>query len=348
MTSALGTSLIDTSKPHSPSHEARLCGYNTCADTLTQLITIPSGTTSVTLSYWEAMDTSELSTLCVDWLAVQIKTAAGTTITTPQQLCNTAGSMGYTQKSFDLSAVLAPYAGQQVKLSIMARSNASATTTFYLDDVSLTASGGVIAPTSTPAPTNTSTPAPTATNTPVASPTVTTTPQSTPTSSATSSIGGSQLVGNSDFESGTTPWSMTSATGTSLVGTSKPHSPTHNAKLCGYNTCSDTMTQRVTIPAGSKTMTLAYWEAMDTSELSTLCVDWLAVQIKTATGTTITTPQQLCNTAGTMAYTQKSFDLSSVLAPYAGQQVTISILARSNASSVTTFYLDDVTLTASP
>ncbi|AHH99388.1 M4 family metallopeptidase [Kutzneria albida] len=119
----------DSSQPaHSGSYKAWLDGYGrTHTDSAAQTVTVPSGCTSVKLSYWLHIDTSESGSTAYDTFKVQVN---GTTLTT---LSNANAAAGYTQRTLDLGA----YAGKEVTVTFTATEDASLQTSFVVDDVTL-------------------------------------------------------------------------------------------------------------------------------------------------------------------------------------------------------------------
>jgi zinc metalloprotease ZmpA len=166
-----------------------------------------------------------------------------------------------------------------------------------------------------------------------------TTPPTTPptTGPTTPPTGGTQLLGNPGFESGTAPWTTTSGVVSTTSGGATAHSGTHFAWLDGYGTThTDSASQSVTIPAGSHA-TLSFYVNISTAETtSSTAYDKLTVK---AGSTTLATYSNL-NEGG---YTQKSFDLSSL----AGQNVTITFTGTEDSSAATSFLIDDTALTIS-
>jgi subtilase family serine protease len=183
--------IFTTVSPHSPSHDAMLCGFNSCASRLSQTFTVPSSYSTLNLTYWVYITSQEPTTACYDAMNVQLYTSTGALISTPQTLCNSAKNSGYVQETVNLASVLTAYKGQSVRLTFYGHSNTAYVTSFYVDDVAVAASGGTTStttPTSMPVktatagPTSTATPKPTATKTPV--PTNTPAPTSTGTVSS--------------------------------------------------------------------------------------------------------------------------------------------------------------------
>jgi hypothetical protein len=122
-----------TSEPaHSGTWDAWLDGYGTThTDTLSQTVSVPSGCTSVTLSFWLHVDTAETSTTTAfDTLTVK---AGSTTLATYSNLNHASG---YAQKSFPLNGV----AGTSVTVSLTGTEGSMLQTSFVLDDLALSVS----------------------------------------------------------------------------------------------------------------------------------------------------------------------------------------------------------------
>ncbi|MFF0967809.1 M1 family aminopeptidase [Streptomyces sp. NPDC003703] len=106
-------------------------------DTLSQSVTIPSGCSTASLSYWLHVDTAETTTsTAYDRLTVKL---GGSTLATYSNLDK---NTGYVQKTVDVSS----YAGQTVSLSFTGTEDAGLRTSFVLDDVALDTSGGGTVP----------------------------------------------------------------------------------------------------------------------------------------------------------------------------------------------------------
>jgi hypothetical protein len=117
---------------HSGTWNAWLDGYGTThTDTLSQTVTLPSGCSNYTLSFWLHIDTAETTTTTpYDTLAV---TVGSSTLATYSNLNKAAG---YSQKTFNLSA----FAGQTVTLKFTGTEDASLQTSFVIDDTALNVS----------------------------------------------------------------------------------------------------------------------------------------------------------------------------------------------------------------
>ena len=206
--------------------------------------------------------------------------------------------------------------------------------------------------TPSPTPTGTTTPSPTVTTTPFPSPTDTTTPippptfTATPPPSPTPSSG--NLIQNGDFEQGPAVWQESSSGGYELITTDNPHSGSYSAYLCGYSSCSDSISQDFTVPASASSLTIDYWWYGDTSNTSSQCVDNFTVSVLDSSGNTIGQVQTACNTDATQSWQETQFDASSLLANYAGQTVTLVFAAQSSSTKRTSsFFVDDVVVSAS-
>ncbi|MEU3615708.1 M4 family metallopeptidase [Streptomyces sp. NPDC006872] len=112
------------------SYKAWLDGYgSTHTDTLTQSVTIPSGCTSTTFTFYIHIDTAETTTsTAYDKLTV---TAGSTTLAT---YSNLNAATGYVQKSFSLGS----FAGSTVALKFSGVEDSSLQTSFVIDDTAVT------------------------------------------------------------------------------------------------------------------------------------------------------------------------------------------------------------------
>ncbi|MEV6949932.1 M1 family aminopeptidase [Streptomyces sp. NPDC051172] len=117
----------------------------THTDSLSQSVTIPSGCSTATLSFWLHIDTDETtSSIAYDKLTAKI---GSTTLATYSNLDE---NTGYVKKTLDVSA----FAGQTVSLAFTGTEDSSLQTSFVLDDIALDTSGD-----STPPADSTRTPA---------------------------------------------------------------------------------------------------------------------------------------------------------------------------------------------
>ncbi len=141
-------------------------------------------------------------------------------------------------------------------------------------------------------------------------------------------------VGNGGFESGTSPWTGSTATIGAHSGQA-PHGGTRFAWLGGNgSTSTESISQTVTVPSGCTQASLVYWLHIDTDESGSRAYDRFTVK---AGGTTLAT---LSNVNAGSGYVQRSVDLSA----YAGQTVTLTFTATEDYTLQTGFLLDDVAL----
>lgn len=122
-----------TSQPaHSGSWKAWLDGYGSShTDTLAQAVTLPTGCSSYTFSFWLHVMTAETTTTTAyDKLTVQ----AGTT--TLATFSNLSKNSGYVQQTLNLAA----FKGRTVTLKLTGVEDSSLQTSFLVDDAAVTIS----------------------------------------------------------------------------------------------------------------------------------------------------------------------------------------------------------------
>jgi subtilisin family serine protease len=125
------SNIISTSKPRTGVYSAWLAGYNNANDTISQTVTVP---TNGTLRYYWQMTSSESTTTAYDWMYVRVRSTTGTLLATLRSRSNTAARNFWSLDTLSLAA----YAGQSVRLDFQATTDSSVTSSFYVDDVSLT------------------------------------------------------------------------------------------------------------------------------------------------------------------------------------------------------------------
>ncbi|HEY9473220.1 MAG TPA: M4 family metallopeptidase, partial [Mycobacteriales bacterium] len=123
---------------HSGSRFAWLNGYGTSTtNTLAQTVTLPSGCSNYTLSFWLHIDTDETtSSTAYDTLRVQILNTGGTVLGTLATYSNLNDAPGYTLRSFNVGA----YAGQTIQVKFTGVEDVSLQTSFVIDDTALNVS----------------------------------------------------------------------------------------------------------------------------------------------------------------------------------------------------------------
>jgi Zn-dependent metalloprotease len=153
--------------------------------------------------------------------------------------------------------------------------------------------------------------------------------------------GGTELLTNNGFESGTTPW-ISSGQVTRSTGTF-PHTGVAYMIINGVNSSSGTLYQQVTIPAGTSP-SLNFWLNITTSEAAGASIfDRLFIEVRNTSGTLLATLATFSNqnsgTAG--AYVLRGpYNLSS----FAGQTVRIQFRGTNDITLPTSFRVDDVSV----
>jgi hypothetical protein len=128
--------VIGQNGPSEPAHSGNwnswLDGYGRShTDSLSQTVTVPSGCSSYTLSFYLHIDSTETTTsVAYDKLTV---TLGSTTLATYSNLNKTSG---YVLRSFNVAS----FAGQSVTLTFRGTEDTSLQTSFVVDDTALTAS----------------------------------------------------------------------------------------------------------------------------------------------------------------------------------------------------------------
>ena len=112
---------------------------NKAAGWMYQTVTIPSGATSATLSFWYNITSEETGSTSYDVLNVTIKNSIGNYLATVAVISNlNQSSLGsYKKITFDMT----PYKGQTVRIHFLATTDDYLNTVFRIDDVSLMSDG---------------------------------------------------------------------------------------------------------------------------------------------------------------------------------------------------------------
>jgi hypothetical protein len=121
------------------------------------------------------------------------------------------------------------------------------------------------------------------------------------------------------------------------VTTAQKHSGSYSARL-GASSGSEpngdsSVSQTITVPAGSPKLTFWYWG----SSTDTIKYDWQEAQIRNTSGATLASVFKACSNA--QAWQQVSFDMT----PYAGQTIVLWFNDHQDGyGDLTYMYLDDV------
>lgn len=150
--------------------------------------------------------------------------------------------------------------------------------------------------------------------------------------------GGTNVLVNPGFETGTTPWVISGSTVRS-TGTF-PHSGTAYMILGVNNSSTSTLYQTVTVPSGGN---LNFWLNITTSEAPGTIFDRLFIEVRSTSGTLLATLATFSNTdSGTAGvYVLRGpYNLAS----FAGQTVRIQFRATNDITLPTSFRVDDVSV----
>ena len=111
-----------------------LNGYGSVSqDNLYQDVTIPASATQAALTFYFNLTTQETAAAANDTLVVQVRSLSGEVLSTLATWSNQDATLGWVQRSFDLTA----WAGQTVRIYLEGTENASLTTNYKLDDFAL-------------------------------------------------------------------------------------------------------------------------------------------------------------------------------------------------------------------
>ncbi len=128
---------------------AWLGGYDSGADVLSQTFTVPSNATSVSLSFYYNITTSEGTTSTpYDTMTVDVYNTSGTKLGTLGTYSNANQTATWTASpAYSLTA----YRGQTIRLAFTATTDVNNPTSFFIDDVTLSAVGSSCSYSVTPA-----------------------------------------------------------------------------------------------------------------------------------------------------------------------------------------------------
>ncbi|HTD29283.1 MAG TPA: PKD domain-containing protein, partial [Xanthomonadaceae bacterium] len=155
--------------------------------------------------------------------------------------------------------------------------------------------------------------------------------------------GANQLIANTGFETGTSPWVFSS---TSIRNNNNFAEPSHGGQWDAWlgatgNSTTDSISQQVTIPSGKTTATLQFFLHIDTKEVSqTRKFDNMSVGVYSTGGALLGTLATYSNLNAASGYQAQTFSMT----PWIGQTVVLKFSAREDSSLPTEFVVDDVTL----
>lgn len=151
-----------------------------------------------------------------------------------------------------------------------------------------------------------------------------------------------ELITNGGFESGNGSWNMAG----SVVRSTYPHTGSNYAVMGETANITDTMYQSVTIPSNATAATLSYWYNVTSADTSAVPHDVLGVSIKDSTGTVVEEVLETISNVDRQAGAGSSYyvkDTHSLMA-YRGKTVRVFFLATTDATLLTSFKIDDVSV----
>lgn len=140
---------------------------------------------------------------------------------------------------------------------------------------------------------------------------------------AKTSCTAAQLLGNPGFESGNRTWSATPdviLSNSETGGAEVAEAGQYFAWLDGYGVPhTDTLSQKIAVPAGCSTYTLSYYQHIDTSEVSPKAIDTLKLQVLNSSGSVLSTLSTYSNLNTKSGYRLLTVNMSA----YAGETITL-------------------------
>ena len=158
-----------------------------------------------------------------------------------------------------------------------------------------------------------------------------------------------QILSNPGFENGSSnpsPWTVTTTQSTNRVinntSAEPPHSGAWDAWLDGHgSTTTDLIMQQVSIASNATSATLSFWLHIDTAETTTTTAyDNLTVQVRSPSGTVLSTLATFSNLNHAAGYQQRTFDLTA----FKGQTIQIFLQGKEDFTLQTSFLVDDFAL----
>jgi thermitase len=125
-----GYELITTDNPHSGAYGVWMGGYDNATESVTQTVLVP---TNGTLRFYWYMTSAEGTATAYDYLRVKLLDANNNLVATLKTHSNKDVRSVWTQDSISVAS----YAGQTLKIQFEVTTDASLSTSFYVDDVTL-------------------------------------------------------------------------------------------------------------------------------------------------------------------------------------------------------------------
>lgn len=147
-----------------------------------------------------------------------------------------------------------------------------------------------------------------------------------------------EILVNGGFESGSTGWAASDGV---LNTDAKARTGSSYGWLGGYNNAADQLSQSIAVPAGASAASLRYWYRIATAETLAGYYDGMLVSVHDSAGANLASLKLYTNQDKTDGWVQSpAFDLSA----YAGRTVQLRFTAVTDESEITSFFVDDVSL----
>ncbi|MEW5985456.1 MAG: right-handed parallel beta-helix repeat-containing protein [Chloroflexota bacterium] len=143
---------------------------------------------------------------------------------------------------------------------------------------------------------------------------------------------------NPDFESGPgVAWVESQGVGSVIHFQDFAHSGDYGVHLCGFDSCSHYLEQKITVPERSR---LTYWFYMSSDEDTLVARDFLTFDLYNLDGTFLASLGSLNNQSVRDVWAEFALPIR----PYAGQTVLLRLTSITNETRPTHFYVDDMSL----
>ena len=132
--------LTSNARAHAGAQSGRLGSptVNSYWNELLQTVQLPARVTSVTLSYWRYLDTTETSrTKAFDIFTAGVETEQGIQVAPPQRIDNTSTGRGTWVKGSLVLPKAASYSGRRLWVSFKGTTDGNHPSSLYVDDVQL-------------------------------------------------------------------------------------------------------------------------------------------------------------------------------------------------------------------
>jgi hypothetical protein len=149
----------------------------------------------------------------------------------------------------------------------------------------------------------------------------------------------SELVSDGGFEARGVGWTQSSTGGYNLISDFQPHTGSWGAYLGGTNNADDRLSQQIIVPSNAISVSLSIWWAIATEEPG-IGFDRMTASVLQPNGALLRDLFIVDSSSAVNQWGLAEADLTQ----YAGQTIVLRFRATTNASSLTDFYVDDVSV----